>query len=353
MTLSETRAADAEGFYPIRVAAVEREANEAVSIILDLPAALEPHFAYRAGQYVTLRVTLDGKALRRCYSMSTAPETDRTMRITVKRVEDGRVSRWVNDQLEPGDIVDVMPPAGIFCLRRDEGLLLLFAGGSGITPILSLAKAALASTARPVTLVYANRDRASAIFAGELDALASAHGDRLRLIHWHDAESGLIDKAAVRALGVLVPDADLYICGPAGFMTVVEAAALASGADLDHIFTERFVSPPDEDHLAVPTGDAVTMSQVCESLVITLRGKAHVIPYEAGDTIVEAARRAGVHPPVSCQMGACATCMAKVLAGSVAMFCNDALTPAEVGQGYILTCQGLPTSREVSVLFED
>lgn len=341
-----------EGFHKLRVAAIRREAADSVSLLLDVPEALKARFAYRAGQYVTLRVTLDGKRLSRCYSMSTAPETDAAMRITVKRVEDGRVSRWITDTLEPGAMLEVMEPAGRFCLRRDEGALLLFAAGSGITPIFSLAKAALAGTTRPVSMVYANRDRDSAIFAGELEALAAAHPDRFRLIHWLDAERGLPDAAGLGALGVPEPGADFYICGPAPFMDAVEALAFAVGANREHVFIERFVSPPDEDAPPVMPAGAAEESAVCETLGVTLHGKEHMLDYAPGETIVQAAFRAGLYLPVSCLSGTCATCMAKVSRGAVAMEVNDVLTPGEVEAGYVLCCQGRPTARHVSVIFE-
>lgn len=345
-------AGEEDGFHTLRIASIQREAGDSVSLILDIPPALKARFAYRAGQYVTLRVMLDGKRLSRCYSMSTAPETDPAMRITIKRVDDGRVSRWITESVQAGDRLEAMEPAGRFCLRRDEGALLLFAAGSGITPILSLAKAALAATARPVTMVYANQDRDRIIFAEELDALALAYPDRFRLVHWLDTERGLLDPAGLRALDVLEPGADFYICGPAPFMDVVEAVVLESGADREHVFVERFVSPPDEDEPPVVPPGAVAESALCETLTVTVHGQGHVVDYEAGETIVQAAFRAGLYLPVSCLSGSCATCMAKIVKGAVAMEANDVLTPSEVEQGYVLCCQGRPTAREVSVVFE-
>lgn len=285
--------------------------------------------------------------------MSTAPETDDFLRVTVKRVEDGRVSRWINQALKPGDMLDVMPPAGRFCLRRDEGGLVLLGGGSGITPLLSLAKAALAGTARPVTLVYANRDRDSIIFAAEFDALAQSHGERFRLIHWIDSERGFIDEASLRQLGIHDPTADYYICGPAAFMDLVEAAVLQVRADRDHVFVERFVSPPDGDAPAIPVETVAPAGERCETLTVSLRGQTQEIVYQEGDTILQAAWEAGLRPPLSCLQGNCATCMARITQGSVTMYANNALTPSEVEQGYVLTCQAIPTARHVAILYEE
>jgi 3-ketosteroid 9alpha-monooxygenase subunit B len=344
---------DEDGFMPIRIAAVTREAGDTVSLTLDIPPALAERFAYRAGQYVTLRVPIGGRRLSRCYSMSSAPETDAAMRITIRRIDQGRVSGWATETLEVGDVVDVMPPNGRFCLREHDGALLLFGAGVGITPILSLAKAALTRTRRAVTLVYANRDRGSILFAAELDALAQAHRDRFTLIHWLDAERGLVDAPGLRGLGVLVPDADHYICGPAPFMDIVEALALESGADREHVFVERFVSPPDDEAMPEASAAEQAESEVCERLTITLHGKTIELDYRPGETIVESAWRAGVRPPISCLQGACATCMAKLVKGRVEMRVNDVLTPGEIADGYVLTCHGLPVSREVEIIYEE
>jgi 3-ketosteroid 9alpha-monooxygenase subunit B len=342
---------DADDFYSIAVAAVRRELEDTVSLVLDIPETLRERFAYRAGQYVTLRVAIDGRRLSRSYSMSSAPQTDDALRITIKRVEDGRVSRWITESLRAGDSLEVMPPAGRFCLRRDDGPLVLLGGGSGITPLISLAKAALATTARPVSLLFANRDHGSIIFARELDELAAAYRDRFRLIHWLDSEQGFLDADRLGALGIFAPDADFYICGPTAFMEIVEAAVLPTGADREHIFVERFVSPPDET--AAPADGATSVaSETCETLTLVLRGTESVINHRPGEVIVEAAWRAGIRPPVSCLLGSCATCMARVTRGTVRMRGNDVLMPSEVAEGYVLTCQGVPTSREVTVVYE-
>lgn len=344
---------DEDGFYTLRVAAVRRESNDTVSVIFDIPESLEERFAYRAGQYLTLRVPVDGKQLNRCYSMSTAPGVDPTMRVTIKQVAEGRASRWLNESLAAGDSLKVMAPAGRFCLRDHDGPVILFGAGSGITPLISLAKAALASTGRRVTLVYVNRDRESVIFADELDAIAEAHQERFTLIHWLDVERGLIDAAGVRALDVFEPGSDFYICGPTPFMHIVETTVLATGADREHVFVEHFVSPPDDDAPPEPAGPALLAGEPCEKLTITLRGEERQLEYKVGDTIVEAARRVGLRPPVSCLQGECGTCIARVTKGSVVMYFNGVLTPSEVEQGYVLTCQSMPSSKDVAVVFEE
>jgi 3-ketosteroid 9alpha-monooxygenase subunit B len=338
-------------FFSLRVAQVQREANDTTSLVFDLPGTMKEEFAYRAGQYVTIRVEIDGKRLRRSYSMSTAPETDPHLRITIKRVKDGRVSAWINSTIKVGDVIDVMPPAGGFVLRDRTVPVVLLGGGSGITPLISLAKSALATTQRQITLVYANRDQASVIFAAELEALAKANPARLKVIHWLDAERGLVDKNGLRDLGVLDAGADHYICGPEAFMQIAEAAALENGADRDHIFIERFVSLPDEDVVAqaVPATSDAEAPSPCETVTITLGGKTRTVPYQAGRVLIEIAAMSGFRPAYSCLAGQCGNCMAKLKSGTVTMRANYALTSGEVEAGSILTCQSIPTSKEVEI----
>ncbi|WCT73473.1 ferredoxin--NADP reductase [Sphingomonas naphthae] len=346
--------ADADGYHALRIGAVVREAADIVSLVIDVPGALAERFRYRAGQYVTLRVAIGGQRLARCYSMSTAPESDAGLRVTIKRIAGGRVSRWAVEEAAAGAAISVMPPAGRFCLRPHDGPLRLFAGGIGITPILSLAKAALATTARAVTLIHANHDRAGIAFAGELAALAAAYPGRFTLIDWIDAERGLIDPAAVRSIAPFAPNADHYICGPAPFMAMIEATLIADGADREHVFIERFVSPPDAiDDAADASPAQAADSAVCEAIILVLRGQSHMIDHAPGETIVQAAYRNDIRVPISCLEGACATCVARVTEGRVEMIANSALTLREVEQGYALTCQALPTARSVTVIYDE
>lgn len=336
-------------FHPLRIAEVRREGGDAVSLVLDVPEALTPAFAYRAGQYLTFRFAIDGKQLTRSYSMSSAPETDPALRVTIKRVEGGRVSNWIADTLRPGDTVEAMVPAGLFCLRSEDAPIVLLGGGSGITPLLSLAKSALATTAREVALVYANRDRASVIFSEELDALAAAYPDRFALTHWFDDERGLFSGEGLSPLA----GSHVYICGPDAFMDVAEKAARSVGAEEGRIFIERFVSPLDADELPLTAADFMKQGRVCETIHAQLRRDEAEGPYSEGDTLLEAARRIGLRPPSSCHAGACATCIAKLVEGSAGMWVNDVLTDQEVADGYILTCQAVPTSKTVVFRYED
>ena len=342
-----------EEFSSLRIASVEREANDTVSLVLDIPDDLASQFAYRAGQFITLLVEIGGKRLRRCYSMSTAPETDAFTRITVKHVSGGQVSGWINQAVKPGDTIAVKPPEGRFCLRDNQDSqreLLLLGGGSGITPLISLAKSALASTSRPVMLIYANRDRESVIFGRDLEILEKTYPDRFSVIHWLDSERGLITVEQLAKLLTPSAETDCYICGPEAFMQVAEAAACLANVAPDHVFVERFNSLPGEDGAFEA---AVSEAEACETIKITCRKQRCEGPYHEGDTILEAACRLGLRPAFSCLAGTCASCMAKVIEGSVVMKANSALTDAEVDEGYILSCQAYPTSKFANIAFED
>jgi ferredoxin-NADP reductase len=308
-----------------------------------------PHdgpFRYRAGQFCTFRVHVNGRDLQRSYSMSSAPETDTELMTTVKRVPGGAVSNWLIDNIEPGDEVEVTRPRGMFCLRPATGPVLGFSGGSGITPILSLAKSALASSDRTVRLLCADRDGAAVIFDAVLADLAERYPGRLVVVRHLDAERGLLDAAAVREF--LGPDtgADSYICGPEPFMALVESALTGPGA----VYTERFGGDPPPVHGTVP--DPTAHPEPEGTVTIVLGNKRVSVSRRANETLLESARRAGLTPPFSCEAGNCATCIARLTSGTARMRVNDALTEEEVADGYVLTCQSVPESPSVTVRYE-
>lgn len=334
-------------YHALRVVDVVDETADTRSFVLDIPPELAETFAYAAGQFCTFRATIDGEAVVRSYSMSSSPDTDDRFVTTVKRVPGGRMSNWMNDTLSPGDEIDVMRPTGLFVLRETDAPIVAFAGGSGITPVISLVKSALATTTRSIRLVYANRDADSVIFARELERLRATSDGRLEVHHHHDAERGFLDAPACAAFAGELAHADFYICGPAAYMDVVQAGLATLGVDDHQVFVERFVAP---DELATAADQATTTAT--ESVVIKLKGKRTTVAYHAGDTILETARRGGLNPPFSCEQGNCATCMAHLDEGSVRMRVNNALTPEEVADGWVLTCQSLPQSTEAVVDYD-
>ncbi len=332
------------GYHALAVAGVVVETSDARSFVLEVPPALAEQFAYAAGQFCAFRATIGGEAVVRCYSMSSSPDTGDPFTVTVKRVPGGAMSNWMNDRLSPGDAIEVMPPAGRFVLRAAETPIVAFAGGSGITPVLSIVKTALATTAREIALVYANRGPGSVIFEAALERLRAESGGRLSVHHHLDSDEGLLDAAACAALVGDRTDADFYVCGPGPFMEVVRAGLDRRGVDPDRLFIEWF-DLPDETAAAHATSET-------ETVVFRLAGRVHGVAYEPGDTLLETARRAGLKPPFQCQAGSCATCMAHLDAGTASMRVNNALADDEVEEGWILTCQAIPTSREVVVDYD-
>ncbi|MFT4570677.1 MAG: 3-ketosteroid 9alpha-monooxygenase subunit B [Hyphomicrobiaceae bacterium] len=335
-------------YHDLRVAKIIRETHDASSIVFEIPDDLAEAFHYKAGQFLTLDVPYERKKLFRCYSLASAPGIDSEHKVTVKRVVDGRISNWVNDRLNVGDTVTVLPPAGDFVLvPEEESELVLFAGGSGITPCISIIKTALATTKRKVRLFYANRDQQSVIFADELSALATANPDRISITHRLDVEDGFLDESGVRAFLSDASDASFYICGPGPFMDVVENSLAALSVATERIHIERFSSPADGETLAPATGAEVAIA------VINLDGASHELHMHEGETVLAAAKRAGIEPPFSCESGFCGCCMAKLKQGSVEMKVNDFLSAEEVEEGWVLTCQSVLKGGRCEIEYPD
>jgi 3-ketosteroid 9alpha-monooxygenase subunit B len=328
-------------YHSLAVADVVDETADTRSWLLVIPTAHHETFSYVAGQYCTFRASIDGESIVRCYSMSSSPDVGDRFTTAVKRVPEGRMSNWMNDALAPGDTIEVMRPAGLFVLRPTDVPLVAFAGGSGITPVISIVKSALATTARPITLVYANRSADAVIFADQLERLCASSDGRLVVHHHLDAERGFLDSSACAALVGDRRDADFYVCGPGPYMDTVEAGLAMLGVAPSQVFVERFVVAP----VAGPVSATVT-------LTIRIDRRRHRIGYHAGDTILEAARGAGLNPPFSCESGSCATCLAHLDEGAATMRVNNALSADEVDDGWLLTCQAIPMTPTVVVDYD-
>ncbi|ABW12391.1 Oxidoreductase FAD-binding domain protein [Parafrankia sp. EAN1pec] len=330
-------------YHPLRVLRLVRETSEARSIVFEVPSELTEVFAYEAGQFVTLRVTLDGETHVRSYSMSSSPLLDGELRVTVKRVPGGLISNWLNDTLGEGDVLEVNPPGGSFSLDRGDHDIVAFAAGSGITPVFSIVRTALATSHRRIRVLYANRDRAAAIFGDELDALAAQYPGRLTVEHHEDLVRGFVHRDQVDRAAGDVETAAYYICGPGGFMDVVEAGLRDLGADPSRVHIERF-TPAEEPPPAGPADDI--------TVTIKLGGKTVTTAHRRDSTLLQTARYAGLRAPSSCETGSCATCMARVVQGRAEMRINDALTPDEVAEGWVLTCQAMPVTPVIEVVYE-
>jgi 3-ketosteroid 9alpha-monooxygenase subunit B len=337
------------GYHRLRVKHVVCETVGARSYVLEVPDHLRQTFEYQPGQFCSFRVHIGEAEHSRCYSMSSAPETDADLIFTVKRVVGGTVSNWLIDHLAAGDLVEVNPPSGNFCVRESGCPIVAFCGGSGITPVISIAKSVLATSPRSVRLLYANRGADSVIFNERLEELQGEHPARFDVRHHLDLDRGFIDATAIASFVEGRLDSDFYVCGPGPFMQLVEGTLLELGVSPEAIAIERFETAIDQS--AVPP-DRTDQVDTPGSIVVILRGKKHEIAYHAGDTVLETARRANVATPYSCEAGSCATCMAFVQDGAVTMRVNDALTEDEVDEGWVLTCQALPTSPSLTVEYE-
>jgi 3-ketosteroid 9alpha-monooxygenase subunit B len=335
-------------FHRATVTRIIKETADTRTFVL---APDEQPFSYRAGQFCTFRVTVDGDELYRSYSMSSAPETDTELMTTVKRVAGGKVSNWIVDNVVEGDQLTMTRAAGTFVLSPASVPavpLLAFAGGSGVTPILSLAKSALATTDRAVRILCADRDRASVIFEAVMDDLVERYPGRLAVDRHLDAEHGLLDPDAVTKFVGSDTDADCYVCGPEGFMAVVRSA-LPEGA---RVLVEDFDASPPVKAPAPEVTNGAGDAEPGGTVTIRLERKKASVPRVAGETLLESARRAGLSPPFSCEAGNCGTCMAKLIEGRATMRTNDALEDDEIADGYILTCQAVPDTSSVTVQYE-
>lgn len=349
------------GYHPLRVQRVVRETVDTRSFVLDVPADLRDLFEYRPGQFCTFRVRVRDEELSRCYSMSSAPETDAALTVTVKRVPGGAVSNWLLDNVAEGDELEVTKPAGVFCVPDGDAPVAAFCGGSGVTPVMSITKSVLASSDRPVRVLYANRDADSVIFRDELLRLAVGHPEQLEVHHHLDSDGGYLSSDEVRDFAEASGDSALFfLCGPTPFMDLVERTLLESGIEADRIFLERFGDQPGPavgEPAPAPTGSTDEVADAdepdaTETVTVVLKGQRTDIEYHAGDTLLQTARAGGLQAPFSCEAGNCATCMAMVHEGSATMRTNNALTPDEVDEGWVLTCQGLPHGRHVVVEYE-
>jgi 3-ketosteroid 9alpha-monooxygenase subunit B len=336
----------------LHVEKVIDETHDSRSLVFEISAELADRFTYQPGQFLSFKIPFEGHVLTRSYSLSSSPHTDREHKVTVKRVDDGRISNWMHDELREGDTLMVTPPAGFFLLNRESRKVVLFSGGSGITPVISIIKSALATGDRRLKLIYANRNAESIIFKDELESLAARHPDRFELVHSFDDVDGFLDVDRVKGYAEGETGSDFYLCGPGPFMATVEAALEEVGVHMDRIHVEHFASPTDPTAVAEETSSTADETAP-ETITIVLDGETHEVPYTAGERVLQAARRAGLEPPFSCEEGYCSCCMAKLAEGRVMMVANDCLTPELLEEGWVLTCQSRCISAKIRVEYPD
>jgi ring-1,2-phenylacetyl-CoA epoxidase subunit PaaE len=352
-------------FHPLKVAKVVPETAEANSIRFEIPPELRDAFGFKAGQHLTLRATIDGEEVRRNYSLCTAP-ADGDWMVTVKRIGGGIFSNWVGDQLKAGDVVEVMVPHGSFTTEFDPARsrhLVGIAGGSGITPVMSLIKTLLGGEPNSrFTLLYGNRDSSSVIFLEALAGLKDKHLGRFEIYHFLDQEeqdielfNGMLNRERLEeAIAALVPDAaevdGWFICGPGPMMDAAEGALLDREIPKERIHIERFTADRPAGAVAKEMAQLQTQAEGV-GVAVTLDGRTRRVPFTAGN-ILDSARAAGLPAPFACKAGVCATCRAKVMKGKVEMAVHYGLTDEEVADGYVLTCQSVPLGDGVAVDYD-
>jgi len=353
-------------FHSLTVADVVDETADARSIRFAVPEELHETFKFRPGQHLTLKAEIAGEEIRRNYSLCVAPQDGQVM-VTVKRIAGGAFSNWANDNLQPGMPVDVMAPHGSFTWDFVEGAAnhyVGFAGGSGITPVMSLLKTALLTEKQSrFTLFYGNRDSSSIIFLEALAQLKNRFMDRLQVHHFlaEEAEefalfNGMLDRAKCdEILETLVDPADVaafFICGPGPMMDAAEAALIAKGVARDRIHLERFTAGRPSAALEAQM-QALTREAAGLTLLVTLDGRKRRVAFDAAaGNILDSARAAGLPAPFACKAGVCATYRARIVSGEVEMAARYGLTDEEVAAGYVLTCQSVPKGEGVELDYD-
>jgi ring-1,2-phenylacetyl-CoA epoxidase subunit PaaE len=356
-------------FHSLKVKKVEKETEDCVSIVFDVPAELKEQFQFRQGQSLTVRKELNGEDVRRTYSICSAP-SDNMLRVAVKKVEGGIFSTWANDSLKAGDIMDVMPPVGKFYTELDPGQkknYLAFAAGSGITPVLSIIKTTLLTEPlSSFTLVYGNRTKNSIIFKEELEALKDRFIDRFRIYHIlsrerTDAEinNGRIDTAKLELLSsklINLNDCDeFFLCGPEEMIFCIKGYLEAKNIHSEKIHFELFTIPGQKQS-TVDTSKTEKTVEEGPRAKVSVRLDGVVFDFDLdyeGESVLDAALKQGADLPYACKGGVCTTCKGRLKEGKVRMDVNWGLEEEELAKGFILTCQSHPTTDKIMVDFDD
>lgn len=356
----------AQHFQTLEICDVVRETPDCISVRFNIPEALRDTFAYRAGQYVTLRAEVGDRELRRSYSLCSAPH-ENELRVAIKRVDGGMFSQWAHMLLRAGDRMDVLPPDGhfVYVPQPDRARhILLLAAGSGITPVFSILKTALeVETKSQVTLVFGNRRVKDIIFREQIEDLRDRHLARFQLIHTLSSEvqdapiaNGRIDGAKIAYLipGLINPTTldEVYICGPGAMIEAAANACVESGVPVERIHKEIFgvagavTREASRTHDTTDTDEGAWVSVVADGIERSLR-----VGFK-GATVLDVVLASGVDVPYACKAGVCCTCRAQVLDGEVRMDANYTLEQHEVDRGFVLTCQAHPVTDTVRLSYD-
>lgn len=331
----------------LRVQAIERNTADTSTFYL-LPVDGST-VSYQAGQFLTLVIEHHGQEVRRSYSLSSSPH-EQMLSLTIKRIPNGEVTRYLHTYARVGDIWKAVEPAGRFTLPEPlfDAPLVYFAAGSGISPIYAHLKSLIhQGFDRPVYLFYSNLSASSIIFKKELDELSAASGGHLKIMHLiSDEGKRLNNYVAENLIRQYLPDtfrqAQYYLCGPFTYMRMVRLTLLYMHVDDTHIHRENFVLE------TVPSSTTVTNFEP-HKIRISFKGEVHDLVTGANQTILQAALQNDLHLPYSCGAGVCAACAVKCTSGQVTVVKNEVLTDAEMKQGWILTCTGYAASDDVRI----
>jgi 3-ketosteroid 9alpha-monooxygenase subunit B len=354
--------------YQLRVADVIEETEDARSIVFEVPSELQETFAYTPGQFLTVAVPSDQTGLAaRCYSLSSAPHSGRHQ-ITVKRTVDGYASNWIVENLKPGDTLRVLPPSGIFTPKDVDADFLLFAAGSGITPVMSIARTALEKGTGKVVLLYANENESSVIFAAQLRELAEEYADRFTVVHWLVSVQGLPSQQKLATFASYFTSSTAFVCGPAPFMKATTDALKELGFPRDRRHQEKFVSLGGnpfgdvEEVLAAQqelkdaddgeeTEDAGALTGPI-AVEVELDGEQYSFDDWQGDKVLlEYLEEKGVDAPFSCREGQCSACACVMLEGDVRLLHNEVLDADDLADGIRLVCQAKPVTDRIRISY--
>ncbi len=356
-------------FHSLQITEVIEETKDSKSFVLSITEKLKKEFAYIAGQFIILKVEIDGKEYKRSYSLSTCPYSDTKFQITVKQIKDGIVSNYLNNQIKAGDEFLVFPPSGNFFKEPEQNIkrnYILFAGGSGITPIYSIIKTLLIKYPdNYVKLIYANSHPDAIIFYKELNILKSLYNKKFFLTHivsqasagWNGM-TGRLDSDRIKLFleeqRILpIANTEYYVCGPSPFMELVEHELQNHGVPDNKLHLERFISIGDGDQPLImgkePSEINFKESKVCAKL----DGKDNKVRCDNDETILDAFLAAGVNAPYSCKEGVCSSCMAKLIKGKVQMLNAQSLTDIDINENRILTCQAICLTKDVEINYDN
>lgn len=342
--------------HSLSVEKIHQLTPTSVAISFAVPQALEADFAFKAGQYLTLETTINGAAVRRSYSLSSAPHENR-LTVGIKKIDQGVFSSFANDVIAEGDLIKVAPPEGRFIYLPNLATqqLLLIAAGSGITPVLSILKTCLEKNKdTKVQLLYGNKSPKESMYQTELLALQEQYPDRLN-INWIYSQTnepnalfGRIDEAIVKyTLKQLAKSPDqTYLCGPEAMIKSAENTLINEGVEKNRIHFELFTAS---------ASAATNVSTKEGSVVLSIKAdeENYTIETTANKSLLDAALQQKIEVPYSCQGGVCCSCIAKISSGTATMENNQILTDEEVEEGLVLTCQAFPTSAEITVDYDD